>query len=50
MFKQLFRESNVMKAGLFLAIIAGVVYIVGLFTPLNSGVPYAPGRLVLGNV
>ena len=50
MFKQLFRESNVMKAGLFLAIIAGVVYIVGLFTPLNSGVPYAPGRLVLGYV
>jgi len=50
MFKQLFRESNAMKIGLFLAVIAAVVYVVGLLTPLNSGVPYAPGRLVLGYV
>lgn len=50
MFKQLLRESKAMKIGLLLAVVSGIVYIVGLFTPLNTGVPYAPGRLVLGYI
>jgi len=50
MFKRvstLMRESRTMQIGLALAIIGLAAYIIGLFTPLNSGVPRAPGRIVL---
>ncbi len=50
MLKQLFRESKAAKAGLALAVFSAVLYFIGLATPLNSGVPYAPGRLVLGYI
>lgn len=50
MFKRLstlMRTSHLMQAGAALAILGLALYIVGLFTPLNSGVPRAPGRIVL---
>lgn len=50
MFTKLLRESKAMKFGLALMVLFGIIYLAGLITPLNSGVPYAPGRLVLGYV
>lgn len=50
MFKKvltLMRESRLMQVGLALTIIGLAAYSIGLFTPLNSGVPRAPGRIVL---
>ena len=50
MFKRissLVKTSRTMQVGLALAVVALVVYIVCLTTPLNSGVPRAPGRIVL---
>ena len=50
MFKQvmsLMRTSRLMQVGLALAIFGLAAYIIGLFTPLNTGVPRAPGRIVL---
>ncbi len=46
-FSQLVRQSRAMQVGLALAIIALVLYLIGLATPLNTGVPRAPGRIVL---
>ncbi len=53
MFKRigtLMRESRLMQFGLALVIISLAAYSIGLFTPLNSGVPRAPGRIVLDYV
>jgi len=36
-----------MQIGVAIAILGLVAYLVGLLTPLNSGVPRAPGRIVL---
>jgi len=50
MFKKistLIRESRTMQIGLALTIIGLAAYIIGLLTPLNSGVPRSPGRIVL---
>jgi hypothetical protein len=50
MFKRvlyLLRTSRLMQVGLALAVIGLAATIIGLFTPLNSGVPRAPGRIVL---
>lgn len=50
MFKKvlsLMRTDRLMQAGLAIAILGLAAYIVGLLTPLNSGVPRAPGRIAL---
>ncbi len=44
---QVFQKSGAMKVGLVLVIIGIVLYIIGLNTPLNAGVPRSPGRIVL---
>lgn len=46
-FWQLLRSSRVMRIGLVIAVLGLAAYIIGLFSPLNSGVPRAPGRIVL---
>jgi hypothetical protein len=46
-FLSLVRSSRLMQVGLALAVVSLAVYLIGLFTPLNSGVPRAPGRIVL---
>lgn len=46
-FLSLMKTSRLMQAGAAIAILGLVAYIVGLLTPLNTGVPYAPGRIVL---
>ncbi len=43
----LMRTDRLMQAGLLVAILGLAAYIVGLITPLNSGVPRAPGRIIL---
>ena len=43
----LVRTSRTMQVGLALAVVGLIVYLLGLLTPLNSGVPRAPGRIVL---
>ena len=53
MFKRvlsLIRTSRLMQVGLVLVIVGLAAYIIGLLTPLNSGVPRAPGRIVLDYV
>jgi hypothetical protein len=40
-------KSRLAKIGLVLAIIGLAGWLIGLLTPLNRGVPYAPGRIVL---
>ena len=50
MFKRvlaLMRTSRLMQAGVVLAILGLAAYVIGLLTPLNAGVPRAPGRIVL---
>lgn len=46
-FASVMARSRLAKIGLILAIVGLGAWIVGLLTPLNSGVPYAPGRIVL---
>jgi hypothetical protein len=46
-FATVMRKSRLAKTGLILAIVGLGVWLACLFTPLNSGVPYAPGRIVL---
>ncbi|MCX6027031.1 MAG: hypothetical protein NTY23_12380 [Chloroflexi bacterium] len=50
MFKRvstLMRTSRLMQAGAALAILGLAAYVIGLLTPLNTGVPRAPGRILL---
>jgi hypothetical protein len=50
MFKEfgaVLKKSGLAKIGLALTVIGLAVWVVCLFTPLNTGVPYAPGRIVL---
>src|SRR4030067_3874347 len=50
MFKRvlaLMRTSRLRQAGVVLAILGLAAYVIGLLTPLNAGVPRAPGRIVL---
>lgn len=46
-FPQFVRQSRAMQLGIALTVIALVLYLIGLATPLNTGVPRAPGRIVL---
>lgn len=46
-FFALMRTSRLMQVGAAIAILGLAAYVVGLLTPLNSGVPQAPGRIVL---
>lgn len=46
-FLTLMRTCRLMQVGAAIAILGLVAYIVGLLTPLNSGVPRAPGRIVM---
>lgn len=53
MFKEfalVFGKSRLAKFGLVLAIVGLAAYVFGLFTPLNSGVPRAPGRIVMNYI
>jgi len=46
-FWQFVRQSKAMQAGLALTVVSLALYLIGLLTPLNTGVPRAPGRIVL---
>jgi len=46
-FLTLMKTSRLAQIGAFIAILGLAAYLVGLLTPLNSGVPRAPGRIVL---
>ncbi len=41
------RETRAAKVGLAMVVGGLVLYLIGMLTPLNSGVPRAPGRIVL---
>ena len=43
-------KSRLAKIGLAITIIGLVAFIIGLFSPLNKGVPLAPGRIVLAYI
>lgn len=50
MFKEfvaVFWKSRLAKVGAILAVVGLAIWVVSLYTPLNTGVPYAPGRIVL---
>jgi len=46
-FAEVMKKSRLAKVGLVLSIIGLVAFIFGLLSPLNTGVPFAPGRIAL---